>query len=182
MTDPTPAPRTATRRIESRTGGNAIQMSTSREIKPSTEPRYQPASNPSAVPASAARTRGDKGHDQRDPRAVDEARKHVSAKVVRAEIIAGLRAGESRWRQRGEHQVLVERVLRRDPRREQRDHDQRQDKPPADDDLRLGEQRAQAPRGKARTRTSRGERKPMRLSWTPRCPVGFALKHSAAAD
>jgi hypothetical protein len=31
MTDPTPAPRTATRRIESRTGGNAIQMSTNRE-------------------------------------------------------------------------------------------------------------------------------------------------------
>jgi hypothetical protein len=55
MTEPTPAPRTATRRIESKTGGKAIQMSTSREIKPSTEPRYQPASNPSAVPASAAR-------------------------------------------------------------------------------------------------------------------------------
>jgi hypothetical protein len=55
MTDPTPAPRTATRRMDNRTGGNAIQTSTSREIRPSAQPRYQPAMSPSAVPMSAAR-------------------------------------------------------------------------------------------------------------------------------
>jgi hypothetical protein len=73
-------------------------MSTSREIKPSTQPRYQPASSPSAVPASAARL-GDEGHDQRDSGAKDETREHVPAKVVRAKVKAWLCAYEPRWRE-----------------------------------------------------------------------------------
>src|ERR1700722_2561776 len=155
MTDPTPAPRTATRRIESRTGGKAIQISTSREIKTSIEPRYQPASNPSAVPASPAEPGGKKAPNPRDRGAIDETRKHVAAKVVGAEIITGLRARESQRRQGGEHQVLVERVLRRDPWGEQRDHDQRENKAAADRHLGLSEQSAHATRGEARARSGK---------------------------
>ena len=181
MTDPTPAPRTATRRIESKTGGKAIQMSTSREITPSTQPRYQPASSPSVVPARAARTRGDEGDDQRDPRAIDEARKHVSAKVVRAEIVTRLCAREPRRRQGGKHQILVERALGRDPWREQSDHDQRHDKSAANCHLRFGEQRAQTSRGE--TGPGRREKRGSGGLCHRRARLfGPALKHGAASD
>ncbi len=54
ITAGSPAPMIATSRIESSTGGNAIQMSTSRDTTPSTIPRYQPARSPSVEPRIAA--------------------------------------------------------------------------------------------------------------------------------
>ena len=40
-------------------------------------------------------TRGDEGDDQRDPRTIDQARQHVAAEVVGAEVVAGLRSRRS---------------------------------------------------------------------------------------
>src|ERR1700733_1361321 len=55
ITECTPVPRMATSRIESSTGGNAIQTSTSREISASTQPRRKPAKRPSSEPIRHAR-------------------------------------------------------------------------------------------------------------------------------
>ena len=54
ITECRPVPRMATSRIESSTGGNAIQISTSREISASTQPRKKPASRPSSEPIRQA--------------------------------------------------------------------------------------------------------------------------------
>ena len=81
--------------------------------------------------------RGDEGDGQRDAAAVDEAREHVAAEAVGAEQVAGLRAGEPGRRQRAEHQVLRQRIVRRDQRREERatsttiaSHEPDEDQPP----------------------------------------------------
>ena len=54
ITECKPVPRMATRRIESSTGGNAIQMSTSREISVSTKVPRKPANRPSSEPIRQA--------------------------------------------------------------------------------------------------------------------------------
>src|ERR1700690_480955 len=112
MTDPTPAPRTATRRIEGKTGGEGHQDVDEPEDQAVDRAAIPAGEQPERRARDGREARGDEGDDQRDPRAIDETRKHVPAKVVRAEIITRLCARDSRRRQRGEHEVLVERVLR----------------------------------------------------------------------
>ena len=62
ITECRPAPSTATSRIESSTGGKAIQMSTRREISASTKPPRKPASRPSSDADEAGEPGGDEGH------------------------------------------------------------------------------------------------------------------------
>src|SRR5262245_36008395 len=54
ITEATPDPMIATTRIDSSTGGNAIQISTRRETTTSVAPRRYPAKSPSSVPIKAA--------------------------------------------------------------------------------------------------------------------------------
>ena len=67
MTEPTPAPTTATSRIDSSTGGNAIQISTQPR-----DDRVDPAAIPAREqaergPQSGREGRRDEGDRQRDP-------------------------------------------------------------------------------------------------------------------
>ena len=100
ITECRPVPRMATSRIESSTGGNAIQISTSREISASTQPREKAGEQTEQRADQAGKPGGDEGDRERNPRAEDDAREHVAAEPVGAEQKARLGIGKADRRQR----------------------------------------------------------------------------------
>ena len=88
-------------------------------------------------------------HDQRDPRPVDQPREHVAPEVVGAEAMRGIGVGEAERRQARCHQILFERIVRRDPGREHRQDDEQENEEAADHQLGIAKnppQRREAPR------------------------------------
>ena len=106
ITECSPVPSTATSRIDSNTGGNAIQISTSRDID-----RIDPAAEKSGQqsehrPDQAGEAGRDECDRQRHPRAEDHPREHVAAEPVSAEQKTRLGIGETGRRQRRREQIL----------------------------------------------------------------------------
>ena len=78
ITDPTPAPTTATSRIDSSTGGNAIQISTSREID-----RVDPAAIPAGEQAERGAEQPRRGWRRRRRRSARRASRRSRARARR---------------------------------------------------------------------------------------------------
>ena len=151
------------------------------------EPRDH-AVDPAAIPAGEqperrarkrCEARRDEGDDQRDARAVDQAREHVAAEIVGAEPMARLGAVESRGGSgRASGPGRAGSSARSTARRAR--HDQQQDEAAADrrPSVRRAARADAARQGSGRT--PREARKRRRRSWTPRRRL--ALKHGAASD
>ena len=134
-----PAPTTATSRMESKTGGKAIQISTAREIIASTQPPRQPARRPSVDPSSAGETCGDESDGESDARAVNHPRQNVAAEIVGAQPMSGLRAYHPGRRRGAQDDILLQWISWREPGRKDRQDKKEEDEPAANRHLRIGE-------------------------------------------
>ena len=129
ITEVSPAPITAASTIDSSTGGNAIQTSIRREID-LIDPAAKTAGDQAERDADRRRQRRrDQRHRDRGARRIDQARQHAAAETVGAEEVGRIAAMHPGRRQLRRHQILFERIVRRDQRRQQRD--QHQDSRPA---------------------------------------------------
>ena len=139
ITECRPAPSTATSRMESSTGGNAIQISTSREITASTIWPKKPAIRPSSEPirqAGPAATNATVS-DTRVPKITRESTSRPSPSVPSRN--PGSASAKPAGGNRRHQQILRQRILRRDQRRGDRDNDQKKNETAGKDNFRIAQ-------------------------------------------
>ena len=140
MTECSPVPRIATSRIDSSTGGNAIHTSTSQEMIRIDDPAEKAGEQSEQRADQAGEPGSDERHRQRHPRAEDHPREHVATEPVGAEQKARLGVGKADRRHRRLEQILRQRILRRDPRRAEREDDQKHDEAAGDHHFTVAQQ------------------------------------------